>query len=134
MRRGRLKGPDAKIKININRIEIKLCMSHDIHKSKACLMQNLSLVPFLFLKISKKFPSEEGNKSTNSDIYPRKVDLTLRKMIFESRIVFLDQKLTPPPTSKAAIFKQRKILSPLKFLRRLDERRAAATTLIDQFR
>ena len=42
-----------------------------------------------------KFPSEEGNESSNSAIYPRKMGLTLKKWVFMSRIVLLDPKLTP---------------------------------------
>ena len=38
-----------------------------------------------------------------------------------------------PPLSISAIFKQRKILSFGKFFRRLNDKRAAATPLIDQF-
>ena len=48
-----------------------------------------------------------------------------------SRIVCLDPKLTP--MSISAIFKQRKNFSFSKFLGRLNEKRAAATALIDQF-
>ena len=42
-----------------------------------------------------KFKSEEENKSSNSDIYSRKVDLTFKKLVFMSRIVLLDSKLAP---------------------------------------
>ena len=59
------------------------------------------------------FPSEEGNESSNSAIYPRKTGLTLKIWLFMSRIVLLDPKLTPPPrqfqqlssTGKFFIFK-----------------------------
>ena len=43
-------------------------------------MQNLSMVAFLFLEMRRvtKFNSEGGNKSSNSDSYPRKMGLTLK--------------------------------------------------------
>ena len=44
---------------------------------------------------SQKFPSEEGNESSNSTIYPRKTGLTLKNWVFMSRFVLLDPKLTP---------------------------------------
>ena len=75
--------------------------------------------------------SKEGNESSDSTIYPRKTGLTLKKQVFMSRIVLLDPKLTP--VSISTIFKQRKIFSFSKFLGRLNDERAAATPLIDQF-
>ena len=42
-------------------------------------------------------------------------------------------KIDPPPMSISTIFKRRKIFSFSKFLGRLDDKRAAATPLIDQF-
>ena len=42
-----------------------------------------------------KFRSEEGNESSNSDIYPQKIGLTLKKWVFMWRIVLVDPKLTP---------------------------------------
>ena len=71
------------------------------------------------------------NFPQNKTIYPRKTGLTLKKRVFMSRIVLLDPKLTP--MSISTIFKQRKIFSFSKFLGRLDDERAAATPLIDQF-
>ena len=44
---------------------------------------------------SQKVSSKEGNKSSDSTIYPRKTGLTLKKRVFMSRIVLLDPKLTP---------------------------------------
>ena len=45
--------------------------------TKAFLIQNSSLLALLVLEIDvTKFPSEEGNKSSNSAIYPRKTGLT----------------------------------------------------------
>ena len=46
---------------------------------KAIQMQNFSLVALLVLEIYvTKFPSEKGNKSSNSAIYPRKMGLALK--------------------------------------------------------
>ena len=91
---------------------------------KAFLTQNLSPVALLVFEINvTKFPSEKWNKSSNSVIYPRKMGLALKKLVF---IVLLDPKLTSP-MSISAISKQRKIVSSCKFLGPLDEKRAAAT-------
>ena len=76
---------------------------------KAFLMQNLSPVALLVFEIYvTKFPWEKENKSSNSDIYPRKMGLALKKIVFMSRIVLPDPKLTlppPPPMSISAISK-----------------------------
>ena len=59
-------------------------------------MQNFSLLPFLALEIwRRKIPSQEGNKSLNSDIYPGKCILLKKNTVFISRIVLCDQKLAP---------------------------------------
>ena len=51
-----------------------------------------------------KFHSKKRNESSNSAIYLCKMGSTLTKLVFMSRIVLLDQKLTPP-MSISAIFK-----------------------------
>ena len=59
----------------------------------------LSPVALLVFEIDvTKFPSEKGNKSSNSVIYPppRKMGLAFKKIVFTSRIIFLDPKLTSP--------------------------------------
>ena len=58
-------------------------------------MQNLRLIALLVLDDVTKFSSKEGNKSSDSTIYPRKTGLILKKRVFMSRIVLLDPKLTP---------------------------------------
>ena len=74
-----------------------------------------------------KFPQKKGTS------HPIRL-FTLKKRVFLSRIVLLDQKLTPPPPMPiSTIFKQRKMFSFSKFLGRLDDERAAATPMIDQF-
>ena len=66
---------------------------------KAFLMQKLSLIALLVLEIYvTKFPSEEGNKSSSSAIYPRETGLTFKEWVFMSRIVLLDPKSTPLPS------------------------------------
>ena len=86
---------------------MKLCMSHYIHKSiPDAKFETDSSFNFGDNDVTK-FPSKEGNKSSNSAIYPRKTGLTFKKMSFMSRIVLLDPKLTPMLI--LAIFKQRKI-------------------------
>ena len=73
---------------------MKLC----IMDMTAFLMPNLSPVALLVFEIYvTKFPSEEGNKSSNSAIYTRKMGLALKKLVFMSRSVLPDPKLTPPP-------------------------------------
>ena len=63
---------------------------------KAFLMQNLSPVALLVFEIYvTKFALEKGNKSSDSAIYPQKMGLALKKLVFMSRIVLLDPKLTP---------------------------------------
>ena len=79
---------------------------------------------------SQNFPRKPGNESSNSAIYPRKRVLTFKKWIFMSRIVLLDPKLTHVNFSN---FQAEQHFSFSKFLGRLDEKRAAATPLIDQF-
>ena len=65
---------------------------------KVFLTQNLRPVARLVFEIYvTKFPSEKGNKSLNSAIYPQKMGLALKKLVFMSRIILLDPKLTPPP-------------------------------------
>ena len=71
------------------------------------------------------------HKSSNPAIYPRKMSLTFKKIVFMSRIVLLDPKLTP--MSIFSNFQAKENFLFCKFLGRLDERRAAATPLVDQF-
>ena len=54
-----------------------------------------------------KCPSEKGNKSLNSAIYPWKMGLALKKIVFMSRIVLLDPELTPPPKCQFQQFPSR---------------------------
>ena len=60
---------------------------------KAFLMQNLSLSS----SSSTKFPTEEGDESSNSKFgcLPPENGFNLKKMSFMSRVVILHPKLTP---------------------------------------
>ena len=80
---------------------------------------------------SQNFPMKKGMAHRIRVFTPWKMGLALKNEFFMSRIVFLYPELTP--MSISAVLKQRKIFSFSKFLRRLNEKRAAATPLIDQF-
>ena len=102
---------------------MKLCMSHYGHENIPDA--KLSPVALLVFEIYvTKFPSEKGNKSSNSAIYPPENGLRLKKLVFMSRIVFLDPKLTPPPNVNFSNFQVEEIFSFCKFLGPLDEKRA----------
>ena len=104
---------------------MKLCMSHYIHKSihDAKFEAHSS---FSFGKYdATKFPSKEGNKSSNSAIYPRKTGLTLKKKSF-----YVQNRSSLPridPLVNFSNFQEEEILSFSKFSGRLDEKRAAVT-------
>ena len=60
---------------------------------KAFLIENLSPVALLVFEIYvTQFPSEKGNKSSNSAIYPRKMGLAFKKLVFMPTIVLLNPK------------------------------------------
>ena len=119
-----------KIKVTIYRL--KWNFAWVIIAIKACLMQNLSLVAFLFLEIwGHKFsPLWSREWVTEFNYLPPENELNLKRWAFMSRIVIHDPKLTP--MSISAISNQKKIFSFPKLLRRLDEKKAGATS-IDQF-
>ena len=77
-----------------------------------------------------KFSSQEGNKSSNSNIYPRKTGLTCKKMSFYVKKRSFRPKLDPQ--INFSNFETKEICSFPEFLRCLDEKRAAATPLIDK--
>ena len=64
---------------------------------------------------------------------PPENGFNFKKMSFYVQNRSSRPKIDPPPMSISAIFKRRKNFSFSKFLGRLDEKRAAATPLIDQF-
>ena len=77
-------------------------------------MQNLRLIAFLVLEYDvTKFPSEEGNKSSNSAIYRRTKGLTLKKMSF-----YVQNRSSRPKSDLSCQFQQ--FSSSVKFLGRLD--------------
>ena len=75
------RGPDAKNQGYHQPIETKFCISHYSHKS-------MPDAKFESGGFSTKFSSEEGNESSNSVIY-------LRKMSFYVQNRFFNPKLTP---------------------------------------
>ena len=95
-------------------------------------MQNLSPVALLVFEIYvTKFPSEEGNESSNSAIYPRKIGLALKKLVF-----YVQNRSSRPivdPHVNFSNFQAEENFSFCKFLGPLDEKRAAAAPQIDQF-
>ena len=106
-----------KIKVNINRL--KLNFAWIIISVKAFLMQNLRLIALSVWRYDvTKFSSKEGNKSSDSTIYPRKTGITSKKRVFMSRIVLLEPKLTPHVNSNN--FQAEENFSFSKFLGRLD--------------
>ena len=110
---------------------MKLFMRHYVHKSipHAKFKADSS---FTFGDMTSQiFPRKKGTSHKIWLFTPGKRDLTFKIRVFMSRIVLLDPKLTP--ISISAIFEQRKNFSFSKFLGRFDEKRAAATPLIDQF-
>ena len=80
-----------------------------------------------------KFEADSSSSfgDMTSQNFPLKKGTSHEIRLFTARIVLLDPKLTP--MSISAIFRHRKNFSFSKFLGRLDEKRAAATPLIDQF-
>ena len=119
-----------KIKVKIN--QLKWNLAWVIMAIKAFLMQNLSLIALLVLEIWRhKISLGRRERVMILGYLPPENGFNFKKWVFMSRIVLLDPKLTP--MSISAIFKHRKNFSFSKFLGRLDEKRAAATPLIDQF-
>ena len=86
--------------------------------------QSVSFSNFGNMK-SQNFPLKKKTLS----IYAQKVCLTFLKEFLFPKSFFSTQNCM----SVSAIFKQRKIFSFSKFLTGLDEKRAAATPLSDQF-
>ena len=75
---GGLTGLDAKYQGYHQPVEVKVCVSHYSHKSKPDAKfesGSFSIIGDMTLQ----FPSQEWNKSSNSDIYPRKMGLTLNQ-------------------------------------------------------
>ena len=109
---------------------MKLFMSHDNHISiPDAKFESASFSRFGDMT-SQNFPHKKGT-SHQIPYLPLENKFNLKKISFNARIVLLDPKLTP--MSIAALLKQGKIFSFCKFLGRLDEKRATATPLIDQF-
>ena len=119
-----------KIKVNINWLNLNFAWV--IISIKAFLMQNLRLIALLVLEIWRhKIFLKRRERVIRFDYLPRKTGLTLKKRVFMSRIVLLYPKLTLHVNFNN--FQAEEIFSFSKFLGRLDDERAAATPLIDQF-
>ena len=123
-------GRIPKIKVTISRLKWNFAWA--IIAIKACLMQNLSLVAFPFF----------GDMTSRISLWRRERVIEFRCSPTRTRVLTLKNDFCPesfsstqnwPPMSISAIFKQRKNFSFSKFFRRLNEKRAAATPLIDQF-
>ena len=88
--------------------------------------------PFSFGDMtSQKFPQKKG-RVIRFDYLPPENGFNFEKTSFYVQNRSSRPKIDPPMTI-STIFKQRKIFSFSKFLGRLDDERAAATLLIDQF-
>ena len=95
-------------------------------------MQNLRLIALLVWRYDvTKVPSKEENKSSDSAIYPWKTSLTLKKMSFYVQNRSSRPKIDPPCQFQQ--FSSRGKFFHFQFLGCLDDKRAAATPLIDQF-
>ena len=105
---------------------MKCCLDHYSHKSKPDAKFDCGIFSSFGLMTSQNFPLKKGTSHKIRIFTPRK-EINIKNNIFMSRFVLFDPKLTP--MSISTIFKQRKFFR----LRRLNERKAAATPLIDQF-
>ena len=111
---------------------MELCMSNDSHKSIPDAKFEADRLSSFGDMTSQNFPRKKGMSHQIRQFTPRKTGLTLKKMSF-----YVQNRSSRPkidsPMSISAIFKQRTIFSFSKFLGRFDEKRAAATPLINQF-
>ena len=107
---------------------MKFCMSHCIYKSilDAKFEADSS---FSFRDItSQNFPQKKGNSSNSDFFYPLKTGLILENNEF---LRLLNPKLSPHVNSSN--FQAEETFSFSKFSGLLDEKRAAAAPLIDEF-
>ena len=119
------------IKVNIN--QLKWNLAWVIMAIKAFLMQNLSLIALLVLEIWRhKISLGRREQVMKFGYLPPENGFNFKKNEFLCPESFFSTQ-NWPPMSISAIFKHRKNFSFSKFLGRLDEKRAAATPLIDQF-
>ena len=97
-------------------------------------MQNVRLITLLVLEIWRhKIFLKRKEQVIRFDYLPPENGFNFKKTSFYVQNRSSRPKIDPPPMSISTIFKQRKIFSFSKFLGRLDDERAAATPLIDQF-
>ena len=108
---GGLTGPDARNQNDHQLIEMKFCVNHYSHKSMSDVKFKSGGFSTFGNMASKNFPQNKGTSPSNSDIYPRKMGLTYKK-------VLPDPKLTPMLIS--AVFKHGNCLFILKPFRHFD--------------
>ena len=100
-------------------------MSHCIHKSiPDAKFEAGSSFSFWRYDVTK-FPSKEGNESSNSAIYRRETGLLKKNEFLCPESFFSTENW--PPKSISAIFKESTIISFSKFSKHLDMKRAATT-------
>ena len=129
--RGGSEAQMPKIIVNIN--WLKLNFAWVIISIKAFLMQNLRLIALLVLEIWRhKFFLKWRERVIRFDYLPPENGFNFKKNDFLCPESFFSTQ-NWAPMSISTIFKQRKIFSFSKFLGRLDDERAAATPLVDQF-
>ena len=121
----------AKIKVNIN--QLKWNLAWVIMAIKAFLMQNLSLIALLVLEIWRhKISLGRRERVMKFSYLPPENGFNLKKMSF-----YVQNRSSRPKIDPPCQFQQfsniGKIFHFQNFLGRLDEKRAAATPLIDQF-
>ena len=120
-----------KIKVNIN--QLKWNLAWIIIAIKAFLMQNLSLITLLVLEIWRhKISLGRREQVMKFGYLPPENGFNFKKNEFLCPESFFSTQ-NGPTMSISAIFKHRKNFSFSKFLGRLDDKRTAATPLIDQF-
>ena len=112
-------------------IEIKCCMSHYSHKSMPDAKFESVNFSSLGDMTSQNFPLKR-ERVIEFKYLPVENWFNLKKKRFFSQICFFDPKLTPDVNVNNSQAEKNFLF--LKFLRRLNKKRAVATPLIDQFR
>ena len=125
-------GSEARmLKIKVSIIWLKWNFAWGIIGIKACLMQNVSLLAFVALQIWRhKIVLSRREQVIEFGYLPPENWFNFMKR-FMSRFVLFDPKLTP--LVNFSNFQAEENFSFSKFFRRLHEKSAGATALIDQF-
>ena len=93
---------------------MKLCMSHYGHENIPDAKLSPVALPVFEIYVTK-FPLEKGASHQIQLFTPWKMGLAFKKIVFMSRIIFLDPKLTPPPNVNFSNFQVEEIFSFCKF-------------------